>query len=162
MAVIEARIASRGMVLPAPIRLPEGMVLPFPEVNLRGTRAFVSGASALAPDGSVMGPFGKVGDTVSVEEAAHLAEATGLAILAGLHRALGDLDRISGWARVFGMVNAVPGFDRHPQVMNGFSHLILDLFGREVGRHARSAVGMGSLPMNIAVEIEAEVLVLPL
>jgi enamine deaminase RidA (YjgF/YER057c/UK114 family) len=74
---------------------------------------------------------------------------------------LGDLDRIEGWVKALGMVNCTPDFDRQPQVINGFSHLILDVFGPEVGRHARSAVGMNALPMRIAVEIEAEVLVRP-
>jgi len=70
---------------------------------------------------------------------------------------LGTLDRIAGWLRVFGMVNSTPGFDRQPAVINGFSNLILDVFGPAVGRHARSAVGMVALPFGIPVEIEAEV-----
>ncbi len=74
---------------------------------------------------------------------------------------MGDLDRITGWARVFGMVNVAPGFTETPRVINGFTDLILDVFGPEVGSHARSAVGMAELPMRIAVEIEAEVLIRP-
>jgi enamine deaminase RidA (YjgF/YER057c/UK114 family) len=157
MGRIEGRLAELGLSLPAPLVLPPGVVLPFPEVNLRGTRAILSGAGPLEPDGSLSGPRGKVGAEVSVEEAAILARKTGLAMLSGLHRALGDLDRITGWVRVFGMVNAAPDFTGHPAVINGFTDLVLDVFGPEIGRHARSAVGMGSLPMNIAVEIEAEV-----
>ena len=158
MGQVEDRLTARGAVLPAPLQIPEGMVLPFPEVNIRGNRAIISGAGPLTPDGTVSGPFGKVGQDVSVEEAAHLAELTGLAMLAGLKRALGELDRITGWVRIFGMVNAAPDFTQQPAVINGFSNLILDVFGPEIGRHARSAVGMGSLPMQIAVEIEGEVL----
>jgi enamine deaminase RidA (YjgF/YER057c/UK114 family) len=84
-----------------------------------------------------------------------------LAVLGSLARELGDLDRITGWAKVLGMVSSAPGFDRHPAVINGFSDLILAVFGPEVGRHARSAVGVAGLPFNMAVEIEAEVLVAP-
>ena len=151
MARIETKLAQHGLTLPQPLVLPPGVVLPFPEVNLRGNRAYVSGAGPLNDDGSLAGPFGKVGIDVSVEDAAALAQKTGLAILAGLKRELGDLDRITGWCRVFGMVNCDPGFQQQPAVINGFSHLILDLFGPEVGRHARSAVGMAALPMRIAV-----------
>ncbi|MEX0338423.1 MAG: RidA family protein [Arenibacterium sp.] len=157
MGVIENRLQDRGLILPAPLVLPPEMVLPFPEVNLRGKRAIISGAAALQPDGTLAGPFGKVGANVSVEDAQHLAMLTGLTILAGLKCELGELDRITGWVRVFGMVNSAPDFTQQPMVINGFSHLILDLFGPDVGRHARSAVGMAALPMNIAVEIEGEV-----
>lgn len=157
MGRIADRLAARGLALPQPLQLPPGVVLPFPEVNLRGRRAFVSGAGPLNDDGSLAGPFGKVGVDVSVEQAAGLAERTGLAILAGLQRELGDLDRITGWCRILGMVNCAPDFHHQPAVINGFTHLILDLFGEDIGRHARSAVGMASLPMGIAVEIEAEV-----
>jgi enamine deaminase RidA (YjgF/YER057c/UK114 family) len=83
----------------------------------------------------------------------------GLSILGSLQRELGDLDRINGWCRVFGMVNCVPGFDKPSAVINGFSDLILDLFGLEVGRHARSAVGVAGLPLNFPVEVEAEVMI---
>lgn len=161
MGHIEARLADKGLILPAPLQVPEGVVLPFPEVNLRGDRAYVSGAGPLNSDGTLAGPFGKVGTDVSVEDAGLLARKTGLAILAGLQRALGDLDRVTGWCRVFGMVNCAPDFTGQPAVINGFSELILDLFGPEAGRHARSAVGMAALPMQIAVEIEAEVAILP-
>jgi enamine deaminase RidA (YjgF/YER057c/UK114 family) len=161
MSRIEARLAELGHVLPEAVKLPPGMVLPFPEVNLRGNRAIISGQGPLNPDGSLAGPFGKLGQDVSVEDGYRLAQLTGLALLGGLKRALGDLDRIEGWVKALGMVNCTPDFDRQPQVINGFSHLILDVFGPEVGRHARSAVGMNALPMRIAVEIEAEVLVRP-
>src|SRR5215475_1601857 len=76
-----------------------------------------------------------------------------------LWRALGDLDRITAWLRVFGMVNAAPGFNRTPAVINGFSDLILELWGPEAGPHARSAIGVAELPFNIPVEVEAEVAV---
>jgi enamine deaminase RidA (YjgF/YER057c/UK114 family) len=78
-------------------------------------------------------------------------------MLASLKRELGDLDRVLAWLRVFGMVNSAPGFDRQPNVINGFSDLILQLYGPEPGDHARSAVGMAELPLGVPVEIEAEV-----
>jgi enamine deaminase RidA (YjgF/YER057c/UK114 family) len=81
---------------------------------------------------------------------------TALSILASLQRARGDLDRIASWGRVFGMVNSAPGFNKQPSVINGFSDPILELYGPEVGAHARSAVGMAELPFDIPVEVEAE------
>ncbi len=161
MSRIKAKIDEMGLVLPAPLVLPEGMVLPFPEVNVRGDRAFISGAGPLNTDGTLAGPFGKVGAEVSLDDAHELARKTGLAILAGLERTLGDLDRITGWCKILGMVNTAPGFNNTPAVINGFSHLILEVFGDEVGRHARSAVGMATLPMELAVEIEGEVAIRP-
>jgi len=85
------------------------------------------------------------------------ARLTGLAILGSLERELGDLDRIVSWTRVFGMVNSAPGFNRQPAVINGFTDLIVEVFGKEKGAHARSAVGMAELPFDIPVEIEGEV-----
>ena len=139
---IDARLKELGLTLPPAMEVPGGMALPFPWVNVRGDRVIISGHGPQNPDGSLAGPFGKVG----------------LSILGSLQRELGDLDRIAGWARVFGMVNSAPGFDRHPPVINGFSDLILAVFGPEIGRHARSAIGVAGLPLNIAVEIEAELL----
>jgi enamine deaminase RidA (YjgF/YER057c/UK114 family) len=154
---IEARLKELGLVLPEPIRAPSGVRLPFAPVRLRGDRAYVAGHGPQNPDGTLAGPFGKVGTEVSVEQAYASARLTGLSILGSLARALGDLDRISAWLRVFGMVNTHPGFGQEPSVINGFSDLILEVFGPEVGPHARSAVGMVDLPFNMAVEIEAEV-----
>jgi len=82
---------------------------------------------------------------------------TALSMLGSLKRALGDLDRVTAWARVFGMVNSAPGFTEQPAVINGFSDLILELWGPERGVHARSAVGLLELPWSIPVEVEAEV-----
>ena len=87
----------------------------------------------------------------------HLFRITGLAILASLKAELGDLDRIAAWLRAYGMVNTAEDFTNYPQVINGFTDLILELFGPDRGRHARSAVGMAGLPFGLAVEIEAEV-----
>ena len=157
MANIEARLAARGLVLPPQLVPPGGAALPFRFVHLRGNRALISGHGPQAPDGTVAGPLGKVGRDLTLEQGYLAARLTGLAILGSLQRALGDLDRITAWGRVFGMVNSAPGFDRQPAVINGFSDLILELFGPEVGAHARSAVGMAELPFGIPVEIEGEV-----
>jgi hypothetical protein len=102
-------------------------------------------------------PLGKLGRELTVEQGYTAARMTALSILGSLQRVLGDLDRIAAWSRVFGMVNSAPGFDQQPSVINGFSDLILKLFGPEVGAHCRSAVGLAELPFNIPVEIEGEV-----
>jgi enamine deaminase RidA (YjgF/YER057c/UK114 family) len=132
-------------------------VLPFRLVRIRGDRAYVSGHGPLNPDGTLAPPFGKVGRELSVEQGYHAARLTALAILGSLERALGDLERVRAWTRVFGMVNSAPGFNQQPRVINGFSDLILELFGPDRGAHSRSAVGMAELPFDLPVEIEAEV-----
>jgi len=150
---IEQRLAEMGLVLPPPV----SVQLPFPWVRARGKRVFISGHGPQLPDGSLAGPFGKVGGELTMEDGYQAARLTALAILGSLQRELGDLDRITAWLRVFGMVNVAPGFNQTPSVINGFSDLILELWGEEIGQHARSAVGMAALPFDIAVEIEAEV-----
>ncbi len=157
MARIEQRLASLGLTLPPPMQPPPGVILPFPWVRLLGNRAFVSGHGPLGADGSMAKPLGKVGTDLTQEQGYAAARLTGLAILSSLQHALGDLDRIEAWLRVFGMVNAGVGFNRFPAVINGFSDLVLEGFGPEAGAHARSAVGMAGLPFDIPVEIEAEV-----
>lgn len=157
MAKIEAKLAALGLVLPPPLKAPPGVVLPFQFVRVSGRRAFVSGHGPQADDGSIAKPLGKVGKDLSVEEGYTAARLVGLAILGSLKRALGDLDRIAAWNRVFGMVNSAPGFNRQPAVINGFSDLVLELYGPAVGAHSRSAVGMAELPFDILVEIEGEV-----
>jgi enamine deaminase RidA (YjgF/YER057c/UK114 family) len=154
---IERRLAELGLELPEPMRLPPGLTLSFPWVRVHGDRAFVSGHGPLLPDGSLAGPLGKVGAEVTEEQAYRAARLTALAVLASLRLALGDLDRVTAWLRAFGMVNAAPGFNRTPAVINGFSDLIVELWGEEAGAHARSAVGLAELPFDIPVEIEAEV-----
>ena len=158
---IEAKLAERGLILPAPMQTGVSVRLPFAQVRVSGDRAFISGHAPLNPDGTIAQPLGKVGREVSLEEAYLAAQRTALAMLASLQRELGDLDRISAWLRIFGMVQTAPGFQQTPAVINGCSDLLLDLFGPEIGVHARSAVGMAELPFNIPVEIEAEVVILP-
>ncbi len=157
---IEARLEAMGLELPPPVKAPPGVRLPFRPVRVVGDRALVSGHGPQNPDGTSSGPFGKVGAEVSVEEAYEAARRTAVSVLGSLARELGDLDRITAWVRVFGMVNSAPGFASQPAVINGFSDLIIELFG-EAGAHARSAVGMAELPFNLPVEVEAEVLIRP-
>jgi enamine deaminase RidA (YjgF/YER057c/UK114 family) len=154
---IERRLQELGLALPRAHQPPAGVRLPFANVRIGGDRAYVAGHGPLSPDGVLTGPFGKVGRDVTLQEAYASARLTALAILGDLARALGDLDRISAWLRVFGMVNVEPGFGQEPAVINGCSDLILEVFGPDVGAHARSAVGMADLPFNMPVEIEAEV-----
>ncbi|WP_390347605.1 RidA family protein [Variovorax boronicumulans] len=157
MAHIEQKLTALGLVLPPPVTPPPGVVLPFQFVRLVGRRAIVSGHGPLNADGTIAAPLGKLGREVTVEQGYAAARLTALAMLGSLQRALGDLDRITAWTRVFGMVASAPGFDKQPAVINGFSDLILALFGPDIGAHARSAVGMAELPFNIPVEIEGEV-----
>ena len=154
---VEAKLEELGLVLPEPRKVPPGLVLPFAWVRVRGDRAYVSGHGPLNPDGSLSDPLGKLGAEVSEEQGYEAARLTALSILGDLKRALGDLNRVTAWLRVFGMVNSAPGFGRQPNVINGFSNLILELYGPEAGDHARSAVGMAELPLGMPVEIEAEV-----
>jgi enamine deaminase RidA (YjgF/YER057c/UK114 family) len=154
---IGRRLEELGLVLPAPLQLPAGVVLPFPWVRVVGTRALISGHGPTDASGALAKPLGKVGRDVTFEEAYAAARLTGLAMLGSLARELGDLDRIAAWTHIFGMVNSAPGFNRQPAVINGFTDLVVEVFGATKGAHARSAVGMAELPFNIPVEIEGEV-----
>ncbi len=157
MSLIESRLRDLGLQLPEPLILPPGVILPFPWVRVHGNRAYISGHGPQNPDGSLAGPLGKVGAEVTPEQAHVAAGLVGLSMLASLKRQLGDLDRVSAWLRIHGMVNSAPGFNRQPYVINGFTELIVKLYGQQRGAHARSAVGMAQLPFDIPVEIEGEV-----
>ena len=156
---IEAKLDEMGLVLPAPVKVPEGVELPFSFVRVYGYQAYISGHGPQNPDGTIAGPFGKVGSELSIEQGYDSAQLVALSMLGNLRRELGDLNRIKAWLSVFGMVNCSPDFVHQPAVINGFSDLILELFGAERGAHSRSAVGMSSLPFNIPVEIEATVMI---
>ena len=157
MQTAEERLAALGLVLPEPLKLPPGATLPFPWVRVVGSRVIISGHGPTSPDGSLAQPLGKVGADVTEQQAHAAAKLTALAILGSLQRELGTLERIACWTRVFGMVNSAPGFARQPAVINGFTELIVSVFGPERGAHARSAVGLAELPFGIPVEIEGEV-----
>ena len=159
MARIEARLAALGLVLPPAFAPPPGVVLPFVNVRLIGNRGIISGHGPQHSDGLLAQPLGKVGRELTLEQGYAAAKLTALSMLGSLQRAIGDLDRVAQWVRIFGMVNSAPGFVRQPAVINGFSDLILELWGTEAGAHARSAVGMAELPFGMPVEIEGEVVV---
>jgi enamine deaminase RidA (YjgF/YER057c/UK114 family) len=158
---IAAKLAALGLILPKAVQPPAGVVLPFRLVRVLGARAYVSGHGPLNADGTLAPPLGKVGRDLSVEQGYRAARLTALAMLGSIQRELGDLDRVKAWTRVFGMVNSATGFNQQPRVMNGFSDLILELFGPERGAHSRSAVGMAELPFDLPVEIEAELEIEP-
>jgi hypothetical protein len=157
MSRIDSKLRALVLVLPPPTQPPPGIKLPFQFVRVVGNRALFSGHGPQNADGSLALPLGKLGRELTVEQGYTAARLTGLSILGSLQRALGSLDRIAAWSRVFGMVNSASGFNQQPSVINGFSDLILELFGPDVGAHCRSAVGLAELPFDIPVEIEGEV-----
>jgi enamine deaminase RidA (YjgF/YER057c/UK114 family) len=142
---VEVRCVELGIELPEPIPPAANYV----RYHTTGNLLFISGTGP-----SNDHKTGKVGSDVSVEEAYAAARSVGLQLLATAKEALGSLDRITKVIKVFGMVNGTPEFDQHPQVINGCSDLLVEVLG-EAGRHTRSAIGMGSLPRQISVEIEA-------
>jgi hypothetical protein len=127
-------------------------------MRLIGNRAVIAGHGPQSREGSLAQPLGKVGRELTLEQGYIAAKLTALSMLGYLKRTPGDLDRISQWVRIFGMVNSASGFVEQPAV-NGFSDLILDLWGPEAGAYPRSAVGMAELPFGMPVEIEGEVLI---
>ena len=145
----EARIVELKLEFPPPPK-PGGIYHP---VVIAGNLAYVSGHGPMRTDGSMI--TGKVGASMNEADAFQAARQVGLTMLATLRRELGSLDRIARLIKTFGMVNATPEFGTHPQVINGFSSLMVEIWGEVNGKGARSAVGMGSLPGNIAVEVEA-------
>jgi enamine deaminase RidA (YjgF/YER057c/UK114 family) len=153
---IEARLEEKDIVLPEVIKPYPGTPARFAWVRIRGNRAYVSPHIAVNPDGSVAGPYGKVGAEVSPEQAREAARGAALAMLASLKQELGDLDRVTAWLTVTGLINAAPDFEGTSEVLNGFSELILNLYGEEAGRHARMAPGVAT-PFGQAVIVAAEV-----
>ena len=156
---IEAKLQKMGLELPPAVKAPPGVKLPFAFVRVYGGQAYIAGHGPQNPDGTLAGSFGKVGADLTVEQAYQSARQVALSMLGSLKRELGDLDRVQAWLRVHGMVNCGADFTQQPTVINGFSDLILELYGRQRGAHARSAVGMAALPFNIPVEIEALVVI---
>ena len=145
----DARISELNLDLP-PAPKPMGVYKP---IIITGNTAYLSGHGPLKSDKSLM--IGRVGDDVDQQGGYDAARQTGLALLATLREGLGSLDRVVRLVKVLGMVNCTPDFTEHPAVINGCSELFRDVFGEDAGVAARSAVGMGSLPGNIPVEIEA-------
>jgi enamine deaminase RidA (YjgF/YER057c/UK114 family) len=145
----ESKLAELGLTLPAAAK-PAGVYTPLVIV---GNLAYTSGHLPVRPDGTRV--EGKLGASLSVEQGHEAAKLTGLAILSTLQAGLGSLDRVKRLVKAMGLVNATPEFTQHPAVINGFSELIAEVFGRERGIGVRSAFGAGSLPLGVAVEIEA-------
>jgi enamine deaminase RidA (YjgF/YER057c/UK114 family) len=154
MGRIADRLAELGLELPKPFAPPPGVEFPFALVQVSGDVGYVSGH--LPVDGNELLMTGRVGDGgLSVEEGYEAARLTGLSIFASLEQELGDLDRVTGWAKALGLVQCAPGFDKPPAVINGFTDLVLEVWGPEAGRHARSAIGAAQLPFDVPVEVEA-------
>jgi enamine deaminase RidA (YjgF/YER057c/UK114 family) len=142
----EARLVELGIELP-PVFPPVGSYL---GCKRAGDRLYVGGHGPVTPQGTIIG---KVGGSVSLAQAREAARATALSMLATVRAELGSLDRVREVIKVFGMVNCAPGFNRTPQVIDGCSDVLVEIFG-DAGRHTRSAVGMAELPFDICVEIE--------
>ena len=154
MGTIEDRLGELGLQLPAPVTAPPDVRLPFESVRIHGDVAYVSGHGPF--DGERMLYSGRVGADLTVEESYAAARATALSMLASLKRDLGDLDRVRSWIKILGFVVCAEGFNATPAAINGFSDLILEVWG-DAGRHARSAIGAGELPFGMPVEVEAVV-----
>jgi enamine deaminase RidA (YjgF/YER057c/UK114 family) len=150
----EARLKQLGLTLPE-VPAPVANYLPY---RIAGNLLFLAGQGPRGADGSSL--TGKVGSEVSVDEGYKRARLVGLQLLSATRTALGSLDRVDAVIKMLCMVNAVPDFKDHPKVANGMSDLFVEVFG-DAGKHARSAVGMGSLPHQISVEIEGILAIKP-
>jgi enamine deaminase RidA (YjgF/YER057c/UK114 family) len=148
----EQRLAKLGLTLPA-VPTPVANYVPY---RWAGNLLFLSGQGPKLPDGSFQ--TGRLGKDASVEDGYRGARTVGLQLLAVAKSAIGELSRVEAVIKLLGMVNAEPDFGDHPKVINGCSDLLVEVLG-DAGRHARSAVGMGSLPNQIVVEIEAILLI---
>ena len=156
----EQRVADLGLQLPPEPLLPSGVRIPFDWVRVVGDRCVLSGHGALDADGAPAGPFGRVPSEVTLEQAQQSARAAVLAMLGALRGALGSVDRIRDWVSLSGFVNADPGYSQTTAVLNPASDLLLEVFGGH-GRHARTAIGVAALPLNLPVVMSAEVLIEP-
>lgn len=158
---VEERLTAIGLTLPGAMRFPPGLRVNWRQVRVVGSRAIIAGHGPRAADGTPYGKPGKVGRDLTIEEGYVAAQATGLAILGDLKREIGDLDRVVSWSRVFGMVNSAPGFIGQAAVIDGFTDLMIALFGDEAAMCPRAVMGAAELAMNSPVIIEAEVEVAP-
>jgi enamine deaminase RidA (YjgF/YER057c/UK114 family) len=149
---IEERLRRLGLELPAVFAAPPELEIKFDLVRIADDTAYVSGHGPI--DGTAALMVGKVGAELTLDDGYRAAKLTALSILASLKAELGDLDRVGNWVKALGLVNCAPGFNQTPAVVNGFSDLVLELWG-DAGRHARSAIGVAELPFDIPVEIEA-------
>jgi enamine deaminase RidA (YjgF/YER057c/UK114 family) len=144
----ETRVQELHLTLPAPPK----PVAKYKTAVLAGNMLYVSGHGPLKPDGKMI--VGRVGENLTLEQGKEAARVVGLAILSTVRNTIGSLDKVKRLIKTLGMVNSTADFKDHPAVINGFSDLMAEVFGDDAGVGARSAVGMGSLPSNIPVEIE--------
>jgi len=151
---VRTRLDELGLVLPRSPAMP--VTTTFSWARVLGSRVLISGHGPQNPDGSPAGPYGRVPDQVSLEQAQQSARLAALAVMASAEQVLGDLDRIDAWLTVTGFVQAEPGYDRTTAVLNSFSEVVLDVFGPSVGRHARTAIGVAALPLDLPVVVAAE------
>ncbi|MGN6347038.1 MAG: RidA family protein [Candidatus Nitrosocosmicus sp.] len=168
---IHNKLKDLGLELPKQLQIPSGTKTPPTWIRIRGDKAYVSGHGPQNSDGSIAGPFGKViaistataekttansyPKELSIELGYQSAKLAGLSILGSLKRELVSLDRVTAWLQVRVMINTVAGFTQTTYVADGFSDLIISLYGYERGLHARSAIGVQALPLNLPVIIEA-------
>ena len=157
-SMVEEKLKALNLSLPEPLKSTPDMKMPPSWIRVRGNRAFISGHGPQNPNGTIADPFGKVGSNdVTLEQAYQAARLATLSILGTLKRELGDLDRVTAWLMVQGFVNVAPEFTQTTAVINGCSELILELYGPEVGQHARTAMGVAATPFGLPVIIAAEV-----
>jgi enamine deaminase RidA (YjgF/YER057c/UK114 family) len=154
--LIEEKIKNLGLYLPASFQAPSGVAIDFAWARVFDDRVYVSGHAPQAEDGMVLGPFGRVGAEVTPEQAVEAARLATLSVLASVKRAIDDLDRITAWLRIESYILVAPGFDRTTNVANGCSRLISEIFGSEIGRHARTAMGVAATPLSCPVVVAAE------
>ena len=149
---IQAKLDSLGLKLPQSLKALPNVKTPATWIRIWKDKAYISGHGPQNSDGSIAGPFGKLGTRdVSIEQGYESAKLAALSILGSLKRKLGRLDKVAAWLQVRVMVNTVEGFTQTTDVANGFSDLILTLYGPDIGMHARSAIGVQALPVNLPV-----------
>ena len=145
-----------GLELPEPMRLPVGSSVRWRQVKVFGTRAVIAGHGPRRPDGTAP-QGGKIGADLTHEAGYEAAQSTALAVLGDLKREIGDLDRVVAWVRVFGLVNSAPGFIGQAGVIDGFTDLMVSLYGEEIALCPRAVAGAAELPFGSPVIIEGEV-----
>lgn len=153
---VEAKLAELGLELPGPMWLPNGFRPLWRQVKVIGTRAVIAGHGPRQLDGTPPAVGGKVGDDLTGEAGYQAARSTALAVLGDLKREIGDLDRVVAWVRVFGLVNSAPGFTGQARVIDGFTELMVSLYGDDVAICPRVVAGAAELPFGSPVIIEGE------
>lgn len=153
---LHSRLDALGLAVPAPVSLPPSAVTTFAWVRALGNRVLVSGHGPVGVDGAPAAPFGRVPDQVDLDQAKQSARLTAASVIANVERAIGDLSRVDAWVTVTGFVQAEPGYAHTTAVLNAFSEVVIGVFGQEIGEHARTAIGVAALPLNLPVVIAAE------